>query len=46
MMPAAIPLWSALPRRLEERPDLCLCCAICGRPGRFIDPFPLIPRRR
>jgi hypothetical protein len=23
-----------------------LCCRICGRPGRFINPFPVVPRRR
>jgi hypothetical protein len=21
-----------------------LCCVLCGRPGRFIDPFPKVPR--
>ena len=30
----------------ETRPALWLRCRICGRTGRFIDPFPRIPRRR
>jgi hypothetical protein len=45
-MPVAGPLPSKLPTGLEKRPDLWLCCSICGRPGRFVDPFPQIPRRR
>jgi hypothetical protein len=32
--------------RLEKRIGLWLRCSICGRPGRFVDPFPHIPRRR
>jgi hypothetical protein len=31
---------------LEKRAGLWLRCSICGRPGRFVDPFPHIPRRR
>ena len=27
-------------------PRLWLCCRVCGRRGRFVDPFPRIPRRR
>jgi len=34
------------PRWPEKRPGICLCCRICGRAGRFVDPFPSIPRRR
>jgi hypothetical protein len=45
-MPAASPLPSQLPGGLEKRPDLWLRCSICGRPGRFVDPFPHIPGRR
>jgi len=30
----------------EAQPVLWLRCRICGRAGRFIDPFPRIPRRR
>jgi hypothetical protein len=45
-MPVAVPLPSALPGGLENRSDLWLRCSICGRPGRFVDPFPQIPRRR
>jgi hypothetical protein len=37
---------SDLPGGLEKRPDLWLRCSICGRPGRFVNPFPHIPRRR
>jgi hypothetical protein len=32
--------------RLEKRTGIWLRCSICGRPGRFVDPFPHIPRRR
>lgn len=35
-----------LPVKLAERPPVRLCCQICGRMGRFVDPFPQIPRRR
>jgi hypothetical protein len=45
-MPVAV-AWPVAPSsRLENRPVLWLRCAICGRPGRFVDPFPHIPRRR
>ena len=30
----------------EKRPGVWLCCRVCGRSGRFVDPFPPIPRRR
>jgi hypothetical protein len=30
----------------ESQPALWLRCRICGRAGRFIDPFPHIPHRR
>ncbi len=37
----------AVPRtRPERQPQLWLRCRICGRMGRFIDPFPRIPRQR
>ncbi len=36
---------AGLPRWTEQRPGIRLCCRICGRAGRFIDPFPSIPRR-
>lgn len=41
---ALLPLWPAKP----PSPDVTrwLRCRICGRAGRFIDPFPRIPRRR
>ena len=32
--------------RAEIQPSLWPRCRICGRTGRFIDPFPRIPRRR
>ena len=44
--PAAIALQIQSPRRLEKRADFWLGCSICGRPGRFVDPFPRIPRQR
>jgi hypothetical protein len=44
--PVAVALPVAPPSRLLERTDLWLRCSICGRPGRFVDPFPHIPRRR
>ena len=34
------PLWP------QSQPGVQLRCRICGRIGRFIDPFPPIPRRR
>ena len=30
----------------SPQPVLWLRCRICGRAGRFIDPFPRVPRRR
>lgn len=45
-MPVTAALRVAPPGRLEKRADLWLRCSICGRPGRFVDPFPRIPRRR
>ena len=33
-------------RRAGRQPLLWLRCSICGRPGRFVDPFPQIPRRK
>ena len=44
--PVAVPPPSELARRVGRQPDLWLRCSICGRPGRFVDPFPQIPRRR
>ena len=44
--PVAVALRVPSPGRLEMRAGLWLRCSICGRPGRFIDPFPHIPRRR
>ena len=41
-----VALRAAPPSRLEKRADPWLRCSICGRPGRFVDPFPHIPRRR
>jgi hypothetical protein len=32
--------------QLRHRPTIRLCCRVCGRSGRFIDPFPALPRRR
>jgi hypothetical protein len=34
------------PAPQEIQPWLWPHCRICGRPGRFIDPFPRIPQRR
>jgi hypothetical protein len=42
-IPAAIVVF---PRGPENRPGLRLFCRVCGCAGRFLDPFPLIPRRR
>lgn len=36
----------SLPRFPRIQPGVRLCCQVCGRMGRFIDPFPTIPRRR
>lgn len=44
--PAAVALRVPSAGRLEKRAGLWLRCSICGRPGRFVDPFPYIPRRR
>jgi len=35
-----------IPLRPETRTGVRLRCRICGRAGRFIDPFPPIPTRR
>jgi len=43
-LPKADSTW--LPRCPEKRSGVWLCCRVCGRTGRFIDPFPPIPRRR
>jgi hypothetical protein len=45
-MPTALAQPTAPAFRLEKRSDLWLRCSLCGRPGRFVDPFPQIPRRR
>ena len=37
---------SLFPRWPEKRPGVGLYCRVCGRAGRFVDPFPRIPRRR
>jgi len=37
---------AAPPSRQESQPALWLRCRVCGRAGRFIDPFPRIPHRR
>jgi len=34
-----------LPRWPEKRPGVWLCCRVCGRTGRFVNPFPTIPKR-
>ena len=39
------PVLAAWPRRPERQRPPFLCCVLCGRPGRFIDPFPKVPRR-
>ena len=47
--PAEVPASAGVavrPRWPETRPGRWLRCRICGRLGRFIDPFPRIPRRR
>lgn len=43
--PAAVVV-AALSRRPQPTTGLRLCCCICGRPGRFVNPFPRIPQRR
>jgi len=42
----ARPAAAIFPRWPENRPGVQLRCRVCGRVGRFIDPFPPIPRRR
>lgn len=37
---------ATLPRWPEQRPGVWKCCRVCGRHGRFVDPFPHIPLRR
>jgi hypothetical protein len=44
--PTVVALRVWLPNRLETSAGPWLRCSICGRPGRFVDPFPHIPRRR
>lgn len=44
--PVAVALRVAPPGQLQKQANLWLRCSICGRPGRFVDPFPRIPRRR
>jgi hypothetical protein len=36
---ARLPYWP------EKRPGSWLCCRVCGRTGRFVNPFPNIPKR-
>jgi hypothetical protein len=42
--PAANPV--SFSRWPQSQSGVRLCCRVCGRKGRFIDPFPLLPRRR
>jgi hypothetical protein len=44
--PVAVALRMAASERPQKQADLWLRCSICERPGRFVDPFPRIPRRR
>jgi len=44
--PAVVALRVQSPNRLETSAGPWLRCSLCGRPGRFVDPFPQIPRRR
>jgi hypothetical protein len=44
--PAVVALRVQSPNRLETSAGPWLRCSLCGRPGRFVDPFPHIPRRR
>ena len=37
---------TGLPRWPEKRPGVWLCCRVCGRTGRLVNPFPPIPNRR
>lgn len=36
---------TSLPRWPDKRPGVWVCCRICGRSFRFVNPFPRIPRR-
>jgi hypothetical protein len=43
--PASVPLlWGRL--NVGRQPDGRLCCRVCGRVGRFVNPYPRIPKRR
>ena len=42
----ATPIQSRLPLEPEKRPGLWLRCRLCDRGGRFVDPFPPIPKRK
>lgn len=42
----AIPIQPRFPREPEKRAGLWLRCRLCGRGGRFVDPFPPIPKRK
>jgi hypothetical protein len=44
--PVPAPGNSLIPPRPERRAGVWLFCRICGRTGRFVDPFPRIPHRR
>jgi hypothetical protein len=44
--PVQVPPTSGVALPPQTRPGLLLCCRVCGRRGRFIDPFPRILRRR
>jgi hypothetical protein len=33
-------------RNAGRQPDGWLCCQVCGRVGRFVNPYPRIPKRR
>ena len=37
---------AVFPRWPPTEPGVRMCCRVCGRAGRFLDPFPRIPRRR
>jgi hypothetical protein len=41
-MPTLVPLRL----RSREQSGIRLCCAVCGRVGRFVDPFPRTSSRR
>jgi len=42
----AVPIPSPAHGGLDRQSGLGLRCSICGRPARFVDPFPQISRRR